>query len=359
MPGLPTIEDATRAYEEWMARYTAVVRTDLALKHDQMRHDVFRFLRATFYRWQQLWPSICEKSAGAPAVLAVADLHIENFGTWRDPEGRLIWGVNDFDEASELPYTNDLTRLATSAFFAIDTSQLHLTYAEAAGTILDGYVEALRAGGRPFVLEGEHRGLRKLALSELRDPAAFWDKLRAGRPVTGKLPRGARKTLEAALPDGVTAYKIRRRVAGVGSLGRPRFVALADCYGAPIAREAKARVPSACVWGGAAGTNAYQQLLTRAIRVPDPCTQVRPQWIVRRLAPDCSRIELASLPRERDERRLLHAMGKETANIHLGSSRPRRILDDVARRPARWLEADARRMTELTMNDWERWRHRG
>jgi len=32
-------------------------------------------------------------------VLAVGDLHVENFGTWRDAEGRLIWGVNDFDES--------------------------------------------------------------------------------------------------------------------------------------------------------------------------------------------------------------------------------------------------------------------
>jgi len=36
-------------------------------------------------------------------VLAVGDLHVENFGTWRDAEGRLIWGVNDFDEAWRLP----------------------------------------------------------------------------------------------------------------------------------------------------------------------------------------------------------------------------------------------------------------
>jgi uncharacterized protein (DUF2252 family) len=24
---------------------------------------------------------------------------VENFGAWRDVEGRLIWGINDFDEA--------------------------------------------------------------------------------------------------------------------------------------------------------------------------------------------------------------------------------------------------------------------
>ena len=124
VPNESRIEDATRAYEAWMGRYTPTVRADLALKHEHMRSDPFRFLRATFYRWQQGWPSICQTAVHAPAVLAVADLHIENFGTWRDQEGRLIWGVNDFDEACPLPYTNDLIRLVTSAFLAIQAAHL-------------------------------------------------------------------------------------------------------------------------------------------------------------------------------------------------------------------------------------------
>ena len=60
----------------------------------------------------------------SPEVLAVGDLHVENFGTWRDIEGRLIWGINDFDEVGRMPYTIDLVRLAASAHIAIDTEQL-------------------------------------------------------------------------------------------------------------------------------------------------------------------------------------------------------------------------------------------
>ena len=51
--------------------------------------------------------------------LGVGDLHVENFGTWRDAESRLVWGINDFDEACCLPYTQDLVRLAASARFAV------------------------------------------------------------------------------------------------------------------------------------------------------------------------------------------------------------------------------------------------
>jgi uncharacterized protein (DUF2252 family) len=52
----------------------------------------FEFLRATFYRWAQWWPEVCKElnHEDVPLVLGVGDLHAENFGTWRDTEGRLI-----------------------------------------------------------------------------------------------------------------------------------------------------------------------------------------------------------------------------------------------------------------------------
>ncbi|TXS29284.1 DUF2252 domain-containing protein [Streptomyces sp. ms191] len=42
------------------------------------------------------------------------DLHAENFGTYMDATGRLIFNVNDFDEAYVGPFTWDLKRLAAS-----------------------------------------------------------------------------------------------------------------------------------------------------------------------------------------------------------------------------------------------------
>ena len=62
-----------------------------------MRKDAFTFFRATFYCWARLWQRLPEPIAAAPSVLGIGDCHVENFGTWRDREGRLIWGVNDFD----------------------------------------------------------------------------------------------------------------------------------------------------------------------------------------------------------------------------------------------------------------------
>ena len=112
------ITKATQKYEAWLVRHLHLLESDLQLKHQQMRSAPFPFLRATYYRWAQTWMETCAGAARAPRVLAVGDLHVENFGTWRDIEGRLIWGINDFDEAWRLPYTNDLVRLAASALLA-------------------------------------------------------------------------------------------------------------------------------------------------------------------------------------------------------------------------------------------------
>src|SRR6185436_14773095 len=109
------IHEWTAAYEKWLATQAPfVVAADVEKKHDAMDSSPFVFLRATFYAWARLWPAALPDLAEAPEVVSVGDLHLENFGTWRDTEGRLAWGINDFDEASVLPYTNDLVRLATS-----------------------------------------------------------------------------------------------------------------------------------------------------------------------------------------------------------------------------------------------------
>jgi hypothetical protein len=94
-----------------------------------------------------------------------------------------------------------------------------------------------------------------------------------------------------------------------------------------------------------------------AVRVRDPFVHLRGRWIVRRLAPHCSRIELATLPRKRDEKKLLHAMGYETANVHLGSRKATgAVRRDLKKRPADWLHAAAKCMVKATLTDWEDWK---
>ncbi|HVH08673.1 MAG TPA: hypothetical protein VM736_02655, partial [Gemmatimonadales bacterium] len=164
----------------------------------------------------------------------------------------------------------------------------------------------------------------------------------------------------------------------LGSLGRQRFVALTTWRGGTVAREAKALAPSACAFAarasmpralgrraleptaawlstGGAPRIYYDDLLRRGVRSPDPHVQVDGVWLVRRLAPDCSRIGLHMLPRKRDEVRLLTAMGWETANLHLGT--PCGVVRvDLKRRKKDWLYDAASRMADTVEHDWRAWR---
>jgi hypothetical protein len=355
---IPGVIDATFAFEKWLGAQLPIIKQDLRLKHRLMAEAAFPFFRATFYRWLQLWPEVCGELEKAPKVLAVGDLHVENFGTWRDLEGRLIWGVNDLDEVYPSSYAIDLVRLTTSAYLAILGEHLSLTRREAAEAVEQGYRDSLAAGGKPFILAEDNQWLRLMALSKLRDPVHFWQKLTHLPSFTAKAPDEVRELLEESLPPK-SVYQLRKRIAGLGSLGHPRIVALSSSGGAYIAREAKAIRPSASAWNSGTSTAVVYgpRLIGRCLRVLDPFVQFHSRWVVRRLAPDCSRIELVSLAAERDEARLLYSMGWETANMHFGS--PQAIPEvkrDLAKRKGRWLHKAAKAMCKATLKDWEDWR---
>src|SRR3974390_1498073 len=208
---------ATRQFEQWLGHRTDLVQKDLHLKHANMKVGVFPFLRATYYRWAQLWPKVCPDLAKGPHVLAVGDLHVENFGTWRDVEGRLIWGVNDFDEAHPMSYATALVRLAVSGHLAAEGGHLPLKRKDICDSILEGYRDSLRAGGLPFVLGEKNEWLRQIAESELRDPVHFWTKMDALPAVKNPPPISAIDAIEHLMPARGLPYRVARRVAGLAS----------------------------------------------------------------------------------------------------------------------------------------------
>ncbi len=183
-----------------------------------MAKAAFPFFRATFLPLAQWWPIVCPDLARAPQVLAVGDLHIDNFGTWRDLEGRLIWGVNDFDEAWPVAYTVDLVRLLASCYLAIEEEHLSLTRKKANQALEEGYRDSIAKGGNPFVLAEHHRWLRILALNKLRDPVLFWEKIQGCPKYKGKLPLDVLKIIRNSMPFRARDYQLKSRIAGLGSL---------------------------------------------------------------------------------------------------------------------------------------------
>jgi hypothetical protein len=361
------IHEATRSYEDWLAQHTPVVGRALARKHALMadRWSVFPFLRGTFYRWLQRFPKVCPDLAGTPRLLAVGDLHAANFGVWRDAEGRLAWGVNDFDEACVIGYANDPVRLATSLLIADKDERLGIRPREACDAVLAGYrrgiEDVLRGRARPYVLGADNDWLTDLA--DERTTTAFWPRFIEHLIRTARsLPRGAAAALDASRPKGCQPWRVYARDAGVGSLGRPRLCGVAEFQGGPLVREAKSIVPSAMVWHSGPEADqgiAIRKIISTSIRAPDPFLRVEGGWIVRRIAADSRKIEL-EVARDHGKLELLcEAMGRETANVHAGSRRALRSVErDLGRRGRSWLYRAAKAMADDVRSDWKDWRGR-
>lgn len=354
---------ATADYEAWLGSLVPLYEPDLLYKHQQMasKEDSFSFFRGTYYRWAQRWQHMPAELIAAPRVPSIGDLHVENFGTWRDAEGRLAWGVNDFDEAEPLPYTQDLTRLAASISFARRQLGLTMDLSEGCRLVLKGYRQNLEQGGKPFVLEEKHPHLRAMALGADRDPVVFWAKFEKllAQPAA-EPPAAAKKALLQDLPDTTLRPQFRRRRAGVGSLGKPRYVAMVPWSGSWIARETKAAAPPSTRWLAGDKTSPPQRLslfVAATVRCGDPFYRATEEWITRRLGPHCSRVELSEDMPSADIATLFQAMGAETANIHLADrAEAQASLEDLKARGDDWLQPAAHDLVKQIEADWQDWR---
>lgn len=347
-----SIVEATADYERWLGQQVRLVPADLERKHELMRRDPFRFFRGTYFRFVERFTEICPELVGAPRVAAVGDLHIENFGTWRDREGRLVWGVNDLDEADRLPYTVDLVRLSTSALLAEESARIALGSSQVVGAILEGFARGIEDGAAPVVLGERRRWLSTLLEPLVHEPREFWQTVSDLPEAPRRLKPGARAALELVRPGAGWKYTLHARVAGIGSLGRPRLVAAGEWEGGLVARQLKGVGPPA-----SRRTKLGSGILPPRVHYGDPWAAERQGWVAHRLAPDNVKLDLTLVARKRADRRLLVTMGRETAHHHLRTRGARdAIAADLAERPKDWLERTATAFAADTKSDYDTWR---
>ena len=346
-----------KLYEAWLARQCEIVKADLRYKHRRMKKSPFIFLRATYFRWARKIGDWCPELMDAPQVLSVGDLHLENFGTWRDADGRLVWGVNDFDEAAVMPYVLDLVRLATSIQLAPD---LAIGHRRAAAALLEGYRKGLDDPQPALLFEGE-TWLRRYAEPADGKPEKFWHEV--AKYPKKKQPPAVAHALIASLPKGVHRKKVRLCAIprkGGGSLGRPRYAAVAFWRGGQVLREAKALVPSAWTWANGPKQSAKSNFLELAngrYRAPDPFLQVRGKYIFRRIAANSTKIELGADAGRKLHLNLLEAMGFDLASIHAaGAAGVKALKADLKKRRPDWLSAAATVAADAVKRDYREWR---
>jgi uncharacterized protein (DUF2252 family) len=146
------VETLVDAFDDLMAADPAAFRT----KFRKMAADPFAFYRGSaclFYAdvVQREDPWADERTS---RIWIQGDLHAENFGTYMDGDGVLIFDVNDFDEAYVGHFTWDVTRFAASLALlgwrkAISDDGIT--------ELVRGYVGAYLDQVRRFTAEGDDR----------------------------------------------------------------------------------------------------------------------------------------------------------------------------------------------------------
>jgi len=77
-------------------------------------------------------------------VVACGDAHVSNFGLFASPERRVVFDLNDFDEAADAPWEWDVKRLAASMYVGgRDKGMSEAECGDAAREAVRGYREAL------------------------------------------------------------------------------------------------------------------------------------------------------------------------------------------------------------------------
>jgi len=355
-------------------------------KFNTMAEDRFAFLRATAMLGHRT-PDFAGLPTG-PLGWVCGDLHLQNFGCFRGLNRLVYFDLNDFDEAARLPVWVDLLRFLGSIYTAAPGMGLESTAASAMVQLaLGAYDEAL-VRGKAFWLERETAtgpigALLKQASTRKRrrllDSRTQMVGSRRQIRVDGVryLPVPGYAVIRAQIGNALEELArhfgdreffalrdIAFRVAGMGSLGVPRYVALVRGRGDPNRNaliDFKKAVPSAA----AQALPQYEQPrwsteAARVVGVQDVCQAASPAFlsammlgdtpfIVRELQPVEDRVALAPLAQRinrLDE--TLRAMAKLAAYAQLRSAgrMGAAAVDDLIafghelqQRPRRWLEA--------------------
>lgn len=259
-------EEILAVFDTAFGRLLAADPAAFRVKFRKMAASAFAFYRGTaclFYHDLDAGRADGDAPSGpylderTSRVWIHGDLHAENFGTYMDANGRLVFNVNDFDEAYVGPFTWDLKRFAASvallgyakALSDAQISELVTVYAHA----YRERIRSLATGVRqdevpPFTLdtaEGplldalrDARALTRFGLLESMTEIRDFERRFAAGGGAIELDAATRYKVLAAfdgyletLPDSSLArpdsYRVKdvvgRRGIGIGSAGLPSY----------------------------------------------------------------------------------------------------------------------------------------
>ncbi|BFV59826.1 DUF2252 domain-containing protein [Kitasatospora sp. CMC57] len=259
-------ETILRVFDGAFGRLLAEDPAAFKVKFRKMAASAFAFYRGTAGLFYADLTTAPFQEFGAPyldertsRVWIHGDLHAENFGTYLNAEGRLVFNVNDFDEAYVGAFTWDVQRLAASLALlgyakalsdgtiaelvrAFATAYRERIAALAAGAPAEAYtldtadgplLETLRRARlqtrvalleRETVVEGYERRFRSGGGAIPLDDATRAEVLAAFEQYLATLPQATRTR-----PDSLRVKDVvGRRGIGIGSAGLPSYNVLLE-----------------------------------------------------------------------------------------------------------------------------------
>lgn len=127
--------------------YAAQASGELATKMQKMASSPFYFYRGTahvFFKDMNTLPASSQTSSATAYTWLEGDMHIANFGGFRDNNGTAVFDVTDFDEGYLGQYVWDVRRMATSIVLSARENGLSDANAtQLVQTMVDSYLNKL------------------------------------------------------------------------------------------------------------------------------------------------------------------------------------------------------------------------
>ena len=224
----------------------------VALKHQQMAENAFRFFRGTCHLYYEDLGSR-KTLPPYPVSWVCGDLHLENFGSYKGDNRLVYFDLNDFDEGLLAPVDWEVSRIVTSIFVGFESLGIKRKEAESmANYFLKIYATTLSRGKARYLEHQTANGIVKTFLEKVagrkqkelirqRTEDGRGDKLQLRLDNVRFFPIDktetiSRKTLMAHLTQWMQQYPMLKgryqvidacyRVAGTGSLGVKRYAFL-------------------------------------------------------------------------------------------------------------------------------------
>ena len=241
---MPELNSILKRIQEFNA---PLLHDKVLLKYKIMAGNAFGFFRGTCHIFYEDLAK--EHLPDSPPVWISGDLHLENFGSYKGDNRQVYFDINDFDESILAPASWELVRMLSSIFVSFNALNIDDKKAlKMAHLFLKSYSKILQRGKersidsrtadgivKKFLLAVKKRKLKELLGKRTIETRGKLRLIADGKKQE-KLDRDLRKEIIANLnkwikfkdecPYHYEVIDVAFRIAGTGSLGLKRYVAL-------------------------------------------------------------------------------------------------------------------------------------